>query len=353
MTELFDTPIHVIELGDSISASAAGMFLRELGAHVTKVEPPEGSPLKRVAPFLGSDEVSALYTYLNRGKQTVTADLASAEGRETVEGYLAEACDVVLMSGTRDEWASVGLTTDRMRSLAPRAVVGRISRYGDDGPHRDLLGDELQFQALGGLMYVIGIEGREPLRMGGNVMQYAAGAALFTGALLGLYNRQATGSGAVFVTSVFELVPYLEWKNALSYQADGLVARRGDEGMAPVILPCKDGFSAFYYRPIDWANVKKLLEDPRLDAEEFATQPLRQQHRIELTAILAETTSRLEKRELYHRAQRIGLPIGYIATMGDLLESDQYLARAWLEEVDLGELGRGIVPGTPFRVIDA
>jgi crotonobetainyl-CoA:carnitine CoA-transferase CaiB-like acyl-CoA transferase len=353
MTELFVSPIRVIELGDSTSASAAGMFLRQLGAQVTKVEPPAGSPLKRVAPVLGSDEVSAVYTYLNRGKKILTADLETEEGRGVVEKLLATACDVVLMSGTRSEWAAIGLPTDRVQSLAPRAVVGRISRYGDDGPHRDLLGDELQFQALGGLMYVIGIEGREPLRMGGNVVQYAAGAALFTGALLGLYNREATGSGSVFVTSVFELVPYLEWKNALSYQADGLVARRGDEGMAPVILPCKDGFSAFYCRPIDWANIKKLLEDPRLDAAEFATEPLRQQHRSELTAILAENTSRLEKRDLYHRAQRIGLPIGYVATMGDLLESDQYLARAWLEEIDLGELGRGVVPGKPFRVIDA
>ncbi|MBV9593837.1 MAG: CoA transferase [Actinobacteria bacterium] len=350
MASLFAQPCTVVELGDSISASACGMYLRHLGAEVVKVEPPGGSPIRQQPPFAGADGPSALYSYLNHGKRVVTADINTPDGRNSIEELLRGPCDVVVMSGTLGEWEAVGLEPARVRDLASKAIIGRISRFGDDGPHQDLLGAELQFQALGGLLYLVGDGGREPVRLGGAQMQYSAGAGMFSGVMLGLYRRERSGEGSTFATSVFEMVPYLEWKNALEYQLSGKVTSRSDEGR-PMIFRCADGFSAFMVPPRDWDRMSKLVGDERLEDPRFATPELRQQNAVELHEAIAEVLAPLSKRDIYHRAQAQGITLGYVATMSDLLESEQYLARGWLEQVDLEGGGKGTIAGAPFTVI--
>jgi crotonobetainyl-CoA:carnitine CoA-transferase CaiB-like acyl-CoA transferase len=348
---LLESPSTVIELGDSLAGSYCGRLFLQLGATVLKVEPPGGSPLRATAPLLGSSSggVSATFTALNAGNQTVNADIDTPPGRAAVEALLRERGDVVIMSGTTAEWAARHLSTSRVRELVPQAVVGRVTTFGDEGPYADIVGGELQAQALGGLMNMVGDPARQPLRMGGYQGQYSTGLALLTGFSLGMFNRARTGVGGSFTTSVIETVSQIEWKGALSRQANGLIATRGPDG-APLIVRAKDGFFAFYYRPDDWPKVLQILDDPRLAAAEFATQEGRNLNRPALLAVLNDCMSRLPKRDFYHRAQAERLPMGYMATMGDLLDSEQYRARNFFEEIDLGDLGLGRLPGAPWRL---
>jgi crotonobetainyl-CoA:carnitine CoA-transferase CaiB-like acyl-CoA transferase len=351
MKRLLEEPATVIELGDSLAGSYCGRLLLQLGATVVKVEPPEGSPLRATAPFLDSPSgrLSATFAALNAGKQIVSLGLDTPEGRAGVETLLRERGDVVVMSGTIADWTARELPVGRVRELAPRAVLGRVTTFGDDGPYADIVGGELQAQALGGLMNLVGEPPREPLRMGGYQAQYSTGLALFTGFSLGLFHRAQTGEGSSFSTSVLETVSHIEWKSGLSYQVDGSIVTRGSDG-APAILRAKDGMFAFFYRPDDWPKVLAILDDPRLNVEEFATQKGRDLNRRALLELLNECTSKFSKHELYHKTQAGRMTTGYMATMGDLLDSEQYRARDFFEEIDLGDVGVGVLPGAPWRL---
>ena len=270
-------------------------------------------------------------------------------GRAHTEALIRERGDVVIMSGTGAEWEGRKLTVDRVRELAPRAVVGRVTTFGDIGPYVDIVGGELQAQALGGLMNMVGEIPREPLRIGGYPAQYSTGFALLTGFSLGLFRRAATGLGSAFSTSVIETTSHMQWKAGVSYQANGSIVTRGSDG-SPAILRTKDGFFAFYYRPDDWPKVLTILDDRRLEVEEFSTQKGRDLNRPALLRVLNECASRFSKRELYHLTQAGGMTTGYMATMGDLLKSEQYRARDFFEDVDLDDFGIGRLPGASWRL---
>jgi crotonobetainyl-CoA:carnitine CoA-transferase CaiB-like acyl-CoA transferase len=198
-------------------------------------------------------------------------------------------------------------------------------------------------------MNMVGEPPREPLRMGGYQAQYSTGLALLTGFSLAMFHRELTGTGSSFATSVIETVTHIEWKGAISYQANGSIVTRGSDG-APAILRTMDGFIAFFYRPSDWPTVRTIMNDPRLDAPEFATPEGREVNRPALLEVLNECTSTMSKRELYHKAQAARMTTGYMAQMGDLLESEQYRARGFFEAIDLGDVGIGSLPGAPWRL---
>lgn len=352
-TRLLPAAMTVVEVGDSIAASMCGRFLHQLGARVIKVEPPTGSPLRSHPPFLaaGATEKSAMFEWLNAGKEFASADVTTAAGREAVEALVRTGVDVILLSGRLEEWEGIGLQPSAWSALAPnRVVVGRVTMFGDLGPYADMTGGDLQAQALGGLTTLIGFAHREPLRLGGSQAQCATGMALLTGVLIGLYGGATSGRDTFFATSVLETVAHLEWKSASIAQSGGTAGVRGSDG-GPVIVRCRDGFFAFFFRPVDWAKVKGLIQDPRLDGVDFATHAKRVENQRQLIAVLEDTTRETAKRDLYQRAQEAGLPAGYMATMEDLIESPQYRARDFFDEVDIEGCGRGLLPGAPWQVM--
>jgi len=352
MHTLFEAPVTVVEAGDSLSGAFCGRLLGQLGARVIKVEPPGGSVLRELPPLLpqavaGDGPRSAPYVAVNAGKEVVTADLDSGAGREVLEPALA-AGGLVIMSGPVTEWAGRGLDPRQLVARFPSAIIGRVTMFGEDGPYADLAGGELQAQALGGLMNMVGEPPREPLRIGGFPAQFAAGLALLSGFALALYRRHATGRGGSFATSVLETVANIEWKGALSYQENGTIVTRGSDG-DPAILRTQDGFFAFFYLPSDWPKVLAIMDDARLESDDFATRQARDRNRPALLAIFNERASTMTKRDLYRKTQARDLPSGYMATMSDLLNSEQYRARGFFTDIDVNG-HTGTLPGAPWRL---
>jgi crotonobetainyl-CoA:carnitine CoA-transferase CaiB-like acyl-CoA transferase len=353
---LFEEPVTVIEIGDSLAGAFCGRLLGQLGARVVKIEPPGGSPLRDLPPLLPGRETpvddrtrarSAPYVAVNAGKEIITADLGSAAARGVIEPILAGG-GMAVMSGPLAEWVTQGLDPRQLGAKFPSAIFGRVTLFGEDGPYADMAGGELQVQALGGLMNMVGEPPREPLRIGGFPAQYSTGLAMVTGFALALYRRSNAGLGSSFSTSVLETVANIEWKGALSYQDNGRIVTRGSDG-APAILHARDGFFAFFYRPGDWPRVLAIMDDPRLESDKFSTQEARTRNRPALLAILDECTSGMSKRELYHKTQAQGMTTGYMAAMGELLTSEQYQDRNFFTSVVVD--GRtGVLPGPPWRM---
>ena len=69
--------VRVVEVADELG-EYTGLLLAGLGAEVIKVEPPEGSPTRRIGPFYQDKpdpERSLFFWVYNRGKRSVRLDL--------------------------------------------------------------------------------------------------------------------------------------------------------------------------------------------------------------------------------------------------------------------------------------
>jgi crotonobetainyl-CoA:carnitine CoA-transferase CaiB-like acyl-CoA transferase len=289
-TAMLPATTKVLELGESVATATAGRYLERLGARVTRVLPVGvRSELSDLGPMIGrgDSERSAVGEWLRHGKVLTELDLSRGLGRARLNELLGES-DVVLVAGTSADWEALGVTVAHMREVASQAVIGHVTHWGDSGPYSNLCGSELLVQAAGGLMNLIGVLDREPVRLGGRAMQATAGLLALDGVMIGLFRRQNTGKGAYFTTSEFEAVAHVEWKIASQVQAGRRRELRGQDGGGPVVVRTLDGHFALFFTPRHWDQVKELIPDPRLHDAKFSDPPARAKPRsVELLAVAA------------------------------------------------------------------
>jgi crotonobetainyl-CoA:carnitine CoA-transferase CaiB-like acyl-CoA transferase len=302
--------LTALSIGVSTATGMAAKILRGLGAEVQRTA-------RAGAAHRLSEDVER---YLCRGIPEVDSG-AQAE-------MLATA-DIVITEAGED-----GLDVDGL--VRRGAIVAEVSSWGESGPRSGEPAGELVIQSAGGLTNLVGEPGREPLVLGGNQVGYSAGMQLFSAIMIALTHRDRTGEGQVVRTSLLETVAYLQWKGAAFFQADGTLLARG-RSSGPVVLPCSDGHLAFYYRDTDWNRVLELFGDERLGDERFATTSGRAAHLPEVRRIMSETSRHRGKHDLYHAAQALGIPVGSVETVADILDDDQYAHQRFLITVADGD----------------
>ena len=142
--------IRVLDLSRLLPGAFCTHILRELGAAVTKIEPPGGDPLRRLAP-IAADGNSVFHHLLNQGKQSLEIDLRSADGRARLDALLASS-DVLVDNFRAATAQRLGLDRDVIRAAHPRLIHCSITGYGQDGPQADRAGHDLNFVAEAGLL---------------------------------------------------------------------------------------------------------------------------------------------------------------------------------------------------------
>jgi len=138
------TGIRVIELADE-QAEYCGLTLAGLGADVVKVEPPGGSPTRRIGPFYQDREDrerSLFFWQYNRGKRSIVLDLRQPDDRDRFSALVVTA-DVLLESTPRGELDGYGLGASTLMQRHPTLIVARVTPFGDHGPWADFKGSHL------------------------------------------------------------------------------------------------------------------------------------------------------------------------------------------------------------------
>ncbi|MGX9430589.1 MULTISPECIES: CoA transferase [Bradyrhizobium] len=329
-------PLHALAgvvIGNDPATGMAAKLLLSLGVNVVHV-------LRDAcqATFPPSPEGDYLSSFLFRGMESIVVGAAPDRARSAIG-----AADIILHSDADADF--LGLVADRL--IEKGAIIAQATPWGERGPRWAEPSSELILQAAGGLVYLLGKPGRPPIMLGGHQAAYSTGMQLFTGIMIALTERDRSGVGQFVRTSYFETVAFLEWKGGTFYQADGVILERG-RSTGPLILPTKDGHVAFYYRDIDWPRVVELFDDDQLRNPKFDTIRGRIAHEPELTAILEEHTRKAAKHELYRAAQSLGIPIGSVETIRDLLDSKQYAAQHFLEACDPADGDGCTQPSLPF-----
>jgi alpha-methylacyl-CoA racemase len=133
--------LKVVTLAVNLPGPVAAAALRDLGAMITKIEPPDGDPLAHGCPDW--------YQLLHASVSIERADLKNPTGRERLFALLSET-DLLLTSSRPAALDRLGLGWSRLHSQFPRLC--HVAIIGHAPPHEDEPGHDLTYQAALGLV---------------------------------------------------------------------------------------------------------------------------------------------------------------------------------------------------------
>ncbi len=194
--------LKVVAIEQAVAAPFASSRMADAGAQVIKIERPEGDFARGYDNVAGGQ--SSYFVWLNRGKTSVTLDLASNAGRKALRALLADA-DVLIQNLKTGALARLGFDIKVLRVDYPRLIMCSISGYGQDGPMADRKAYDLLIQAETGLCSITGCPS-EPARVGISVVDIASGATAYAAILEALIRRGVTGQGADISVSMFDVM---------------------------------------------------------------------------------------------------------------------------------------------------
>jgi formyl-CoA transferase len=282
--------VLVVSMDQAVAAPMAARRLADAGARVIKIERPEGD-FARAYDHVVKGECTH-YVWLNRGKQSVVADLTKAQDRHLVEALLARA-DVFLQNLKPGALDKLGLGIASLRAKHPRLICCSISGYGEEGPFRNRKAYDLLIQAESGLASITG--GPEaPARIGVSLVDIGTGLHAYEAILEALIRRGITGQGADIRVSMFDSM--MEWMAVpLLFTEHGEAPKR--RGLVhPTVAPY-GVFASAEGIPIlisvqnerEWASLcRRVLARPdMIEDARFATNPARIANRAETDGIVA------------------------------------------------------------------
>ncbi|MEY4766551.1 MAG: hypothetical protein RI907_3224 [Pseudomonadota bacterium] len=178
--------LRVVDLSRNLPGPWASRMLADLGAQVTKVEPPEGDPARALPP---------LDAALNTGKTRQALDFRQADQLASLREQLSHA-DVMLDSFRPGVLAAMGLDAASLHALNPRLVMVSITGYGQQGPWAHKAGHDLNFMALSGVLDQLRAPTGELALSNVQWGDLAAGSAMAVIAVLAaVIEAQRTGAG--------------------------------------------------------------------------------------------------------------------------------------------------------------
>jgi crotonobetainyl-CoA:carnitine CoA-transferase CaiB-like acyl-CoA transferase len=343
----------VVDLTRALAGPHAAMMLGDLGARVIKVEVPGGGDDSRGwgPPFVEGE--STYFLSANRNKESVTADLKSAEGKEFLTKLVRKA-DVLLENFRPGVLDRLGFTVERLHELNPGLVILSITGFGHDGPEGGRAGYDQIAQGEGGLMSITGAV--EPTKTGVPIADLLAGMYGAYGVLAALHERSVTGRGRVVRTSLLASVVGVHAFHGTKWTVAGELPERVGNHHAQIapygMYRTKDDIvQVAVGSESQWRTFAPLVGLDALD-ERFATNPLRVAHRDELTAAIEAAFSTEPADEWLRSLAEAGIPAGKVRDFQQVYEWDQTVSQGLLIDVDHPTLGSIQLPGPPLRFDD-
>jgi crotonobetainyl-CoA:carnitine CoA-transferase CaiB-like acyl-CoA transferase len=335
--------------------------MADYGAEVLKIERPDGGDMtRRSGPFPNDDphsEKSGLFLHLNTNKRGITLNLKSDEGRQIVRELVREV-DVVVESFRPGVMGDFGLDYDSLRAMNSGIVMTSISNFGQNGPYRDYKGSEIAFYGMGGEMYSSGVAEREPLKMGGNVIQFQAGATASVATMGAVFAARLQNIGQQVDVSIMETqVGSIDRRMSLllAYQYTGEISKRpplnSTGGYPGGFYPCKDGYVEITGGRTYFPRVVKMLGEPDFLKDPRWYEPGAQQNddlKAEFEEFFYPWILDRTKQEVWMAAQEARVLSGPLNTMEDLHNDTNFIDRGAFADIDHPQAGTLRYPGRPF-----
>lgn len=325
----------VVDFSDTLAGQYCARLLADFGADVMLVEPPAGSPIRRLEPFSASGN-SLQFFHLNTNKRSSVLDLQTEAGRSRLQALMAGA-DVVVVPPFYD--------AEAVQKRNPRAVVVAPSSFGTDGPLADWQGPEIVLQALSGMMHNNGSPGREPLYGTANRAALATGLGAYIGTLTALYARETTRRGQVVRIDAAETAAAMCFPYVMQHIYNGTDRARTDQAVQAGQVRCRDGWVCIWIYNFRWHALLMALDLPELEHDpRFADPAERRANWDALFAIFQAKVADVGAEELVDILQQAQVIAAKAYQPAELIGNRHLAARHYWESVD----GRTIL-GAPFR----
>jgi crotonobetainyl-CoA:carnitine CoA-transferase CaiB-like acyl-CoA transferase len=345
--------LTVLDLSRVLACPFASMILAELGARVIKVEQPgSGDETRGFEPQLAKD--SAYFFVCNRSKESITVDLRSAEGRETIR-RLAQKVDVLLENFPVGTLARYGLDYAVLSSLNPKLVYVSCTGFGQSGPYAHKKGYDTVFQAMGGIMSLTGERGGGPVKPGLPVADLTSGLWVAIAILASLAGRTRTGKGCYVDFSMLDGQVALLTLAAARYFALGEVPPRlGTEhpGRVPsATFRCRDGaYAHITASDQHWKPLCKALAIEQWGAA-FDSNAIRVEQRDEVMRVLSQAIEKLDRADLIARLDQVEVPVGPVNDVAEILSDPHVRARKLVGSFDYPEVGEFRALALPYKFL--
>jgi len=341
--------IRVLDLSRIMAGPWSGQILADLGADVIKIERPGNGDDTRSwgPPFLAAadgapSKESGYFLSVNRGKRSVTVDLATAEGQATIREIAAH-CDVVLENFKAGALKRYGLGYDDLKAVKPDIVYCSITGFGQDGPKADNAAYDFMIQAMGGLMSVTGERDGEPgggpQKVGVPIVDIMTGMYATVGILAALANRAQTGEGEYIDLAMLDVQVAFLANQAMNYLVSGKPpVRNGNKH--PNIQPqdvfrCRDGYLVLAVgNDGQFRKFAKVIGHADLaDDERFATNAQRVRNLPALHALISAALVEDDLAVWLARLDAAAVPCGPINTIPMVFDDAQVKHREMLRHL--------------------
>jgi itaconate CoA-transferase len=125
----------VVSLEQAVAAPYCSSRLADAGARVIKIERAEGDFARGYDRAAGG--MASYFVWLNRGKQSLVADIKKPEDSALLHRLLAKA-DVFIQNLAPGAAARAGFGSDALRAQHARLITVDISGYGDVGDYASM-----------------------------------------------------------------------------------------------------------------------------------------------------------------------------------------------------------------------
>ncbi|SKC99659.1 CaiB/BaiF CoA transferase family protein [Paraburkholderia hospita] len=344
----------------------ASQTLADLGAEVIKIERPRTGDDTRAwgPPYLHDNDgnvtgESAYFLSANRGKKSVTLDIATSEGQAIVR-KLAEQSDVFIENYKVGDMARYGLAYSDLRAINPRLIYCSITGFGQDGPFSQQAGYDFIVQGMGGLMSITGerdeLPGGGPQKVGVAFADLMTGMYATVGILAAVAHRTETGEGQYIDMALLDVQVAAMANMNLNYLVSGKTPRRQGNAHANIVpyqaFDARDGQIVLavgndgqFGKFCEIADCAYLASDPR-----FVTNGARVTNRETLVPLIQEILATRTIEEWVTPLAAVGVPCGPVNDIAQTFAHPQVLYRGM--RVDLPHPLSGSVPtvANPIRM---
>ncbi len=337
--------LTVIDLSRILAGPFAAQNLADMGAHVIKIEHPNGDDTRRWGPpFVARDDGSqdaAYYFCANRNKTNLSLDFTQAADRARLI-ELIKTADILIENYKVGGLAKYGLDYASIRTINPSIIYCSITGFGQNGPYKDRPGYDALIQAMGGLMSITGEADQAPQKVGVAVVDLMTAMYATTAILAAVNHRHVTGAGQHIDLALFDVQAAMLANQAATYLLSGQVPTR--QGSAhPSIAPyqpmrVQDGFIMLavgndgqFAQLCHAAGLPELAQDER-----FATNAQRIRNRKDLESALESAMLQKTIDEWVQLGEQNGFPCGPINSIDRVFADPQIRARNMVVRTDEG-----------------
>jgi len=304
--------VRVVDFGHVWAAPYCSATLADLGAEVIKVESSKRLDVhRRQGPYpdgVPGHDRSGVWNAQNRGKRSLTLNLAHARGSELARDLVAVS-DIVVENFTPGVMGRLGLGYDDLATVRPDLVMVSMSAFGQCGPQRSYVGYGPSLDAWAGLDSLTRYPGDRPQALGGVFPD--TGSALYAAtAIIGaLLSREATGEGAYIDLSELEVSSLLVGETVFDALSADVAPNSAVDSSKDVALLCSDGVWAMV--TVNPSQVAELCEvgDAFGDVRSWGAGRTRE--------------------EVLSRARALGVAAGPVQDVVEVLEDPQLAARGF------------------------